>query len=774
MHRTLLLTVLAVVTAALPARAFGQTVREFTSQIANYEARLRKSADPVERKRYAEDIEKAKQQMGPVDANGVRVRCQAMWHDTALEVLDAEIKKTAGRTGTPGAAASLSTDARLAVRRMASICLTRGWRNADGKYKYQPDAFGAYLYNNLRTVDALCDTASAWAVKESRLPPDSEERPVYAAAMAKAKAGISKMILAAQSAAAPAKTMEAMETPLADFAAGLRLLREADLALAEQARKKPAAAGAGDAAGTPGEAVEPEPPPMTEAEGKRLARVQEVAAAIKEGKDDGWAPLGETLGKFAAAVEAGFQLSSARPKARELLDKLSVAVNLVESLRASKAAYPEYVKFRQGELAQALALIADPETRASGYLHIPAIWDDDALRRQLDLGKVSPAALQGLARACYAASLSRADVEDPTLRDLSREAREACRTLAGIFKSMKNWPPKDTAPKLAEAYARAETFFLGAVERAGTAAAAAAAPGGVMAPAVADLTQAAERGQDMDLIVRSDIVVKAVAKHRPARAAAMYAQVSGAADSLAGAGQTVLPTARQALQLLVKQFEDLSRFPMPEPEVAKAVTRLVPAFPAASAVASKELAAGIDAASTGDPAPLRQALDARFLFALLRMRAQAETAHLEKVGVTNLSTFSVPEKPWAAFVAATDQKMRTMFADYVKPGRGRPGVLRATGDWSTIYWAVAASQRLTLDGRIEGQAEVDALLRNLDNVAAPITTIRGWQPWAVGYHSVEAAAAMTAGFDSVADWHRTQMRVRTDIFTNVELYKKAR
>jgi hypothetical protein len=739
-----------IVVGLVVASAAGQVVRptleQFSAQASDLERTLRRTTDPVERKRLAEELEKTKHQMGPFDAAGQRIKCQAMWHDAALETLDGEVKRMVARTSAPSAAPPMMADARLHVRRMAAACLTNGWRIYDGKVKYQVDVFGAYLANNLKTLDSLFESASAWIAREAKSDV-SVEGGEARADFEKAKQGIDQMGRAAEAMAEAAPDDEAAPVPLlGEFVQGLQAVREADLAVSERLRKKgkPATGQAEPAHATP----VPEPPPMTEQEKDRLARLKESTGRLK---GEGWAPVVQSIERFATVVEAGFQVASARPKARELLGQIRQAAALAESLNASKVVYPEYVTVCQNEMSADLALMARPTQRERGTARLAQMWQDDLLRRQIEAANLAPAAAKGIVLAYYKIAQEQSAGGSATASSQRQAStiRSSCQTIADTFEKMSAWPPKDMAPKLVECYQRQAGIFRGEVEQAGA---------GMTADrekAVAQLASAAGRAGDAELIVRADVVVKAVMKYRPVRAAAMHTQVVRACQELVM--RPVQPDVpRQALLALVRPFESLDKFPLPEPEYMRAVNALAGrTYPAAAAMLSQELGVAIDMAGTGDASNLASALGARHLFGLLRIRAMADTCRLDRAGTANLVAFSFPDRVWTPFVRTLDRKMQGMLAYYAKDGR-RGGVspLMAMGMWDAAYGAVVSAQRQTLDAWTEGQAEVDFLIENLERAAVATPTTQTQYAWTTGYHAIEAAVAMDAGLDNVAAYHR--------------------
>ena len=778
----LIAAVFALAAAAAPAQSVRPTLQQLANQAADLEKAMRRAVDPVERKRFLEELEKVKHHMGPFDPSGARIRCQAMWHDAALQALDADIKHLAA---TPAAA---SSSAHLHARRMAAACLTHGWRIYDGRTKYQVDVFGEYLWNNIRTLDALFDAVAASPAKQARLDPAGEDAGVYKPALEKAKTGIAEMRKAADAMAKAGPDAEADLVPLlADFLQGLTAVREADLALAEQSRKK------GKAPAASAETLASEPPPMTAQEKDQLAKVKDIAGRLK---GDAWAPVSADLARFAAAVEAGFQVPSARPKAQELLQQIRQAAGLADAVNGSKAAYPEYVKMRQEELAAIFQLIAKPASRQRGYTRLGTAVQEDRFRRVVESAGLSAATAKGLligyyqvlpelnavidaAAAAAAATAAGTPPATPpptaaavaTAAQQARALRTSCDAIAATLEKMAAWPPKDMTPKLPECYTREAALFRGEVD--GAAAAMSARPdsaggAGSRAAAIQQLAVAAERAADLALVVRADVVVKVVLRYRPGRAQAIYAQVLRACQELVvRSAQPAAP--RQALETLVRPFENLDKFPLVEPEYARSVNAIAGrVYPSAVGMFLLDVGAAIDAP---DPAGLTAPLSVRPLFGLVRMRVVADACRLERAGAANLVTFSFPDRVWGPFVKALDPKMQILLVDYARNGRlkASPSLLRTAAALDDVYGAVACSQRLSLDARPEGQADVDFLLRNLDRAAVATSTTEAYYGWITGYHAIEAAVTLEAGFDTLAEYHRNILRSYHDSLRATDL-----
>ena len=741
MRRTILLAATLVI---LSAPAQGQDQRSalegLTKEMVNLENSLRQEPDALKRKRLAEEIEKLKHQMGPVDARGAPVRCRAMWHETAIDWLEVEMKRLAGRPGGLPVSANLL---RLHTRRMAKACLTHGWRIRDGRVKYQVDVVGQYLVNNLPLLDSLYDSVGNWATRKLK----AGDAGVYTQALDKARQGAEQMGRAAEALATmPSDPDTALVPWLGEFVAGLRGVREADLAVREALQRKEKS----EPAATAPPEGEAEPPPMTAEEEARLAKVKEAAAGLKEGD---WVQVGLSLESFTEAVAGGFQIAAARPRAREFLARIEQAVRLIADLRASKAAPPEYLARRAGELLRACRLMETPQSRIEGYTRLSGIGQEDLLRRQVEAAGLSREVAQGLVGAYY---ILRQDLDKDEKeggdRAAAQDIGDGCRRLASDFEKMATWPPADMATKLLDAYKRMNVVFRKDV------AAAAATLATDRKAGIARLKQAADHFDDLQRIVRCDTIVKAVAKYRPPRAPAVYNRVADAAQALVAKSASP-DAARKALEDFIRPFESLDRFPLLEPEYLRAVQALVGrTYPAAVATLTQELAAGIDAASEGNGGRLWEALESQYLFGLLRRRAPAITYHLDNVHVSNLVVFSIPEKPWSQFMDFMGQGLKNAFAQYPKPHGNQWDFMRPLRQMEEVYRSVAAGQRLTLDASTEGETDLDRLVRNLEGAAVSDPDGRTWRFWLIGYHVTEAAVATAAGLEAVGDWHRDFIR----------------
>jgi len=259
--------------------------------------------------------------------------------------------------------------------------------------------------------------------------------------------------------------------------------------------------------------------------------------------------------------------------------------------------------------------------------------------------------------------------------------------------------------------------------------------------------------------VRTHNVYQRASEFLPSRSKALYAQLTAAAANLV-ARRDDPDEARAALDRLLIPFEQIEQIEMPEARHERAVTQIAGrSYATARTLLNREIALGIDAACTGDPGVLQQALTGRSMFTLLWRRAVVLTDRLDRMGVGNLVPFSLPPSAWDPFVARIDQNLKAVLTAYPKLKQsGESAPLRAMETWDNVYRWAAAAQRLTVDAANEPEPPIDRLIRNLEQSAAASPPTRAWYNWAVGYHATEAAMTMLAGFEATADWHRSMIQ----------------
>jgi len=716
------------------------TLRSLTRKATSLQQDIRRARSPEARKRLLERLELLHHQMGPIDAAGRPVHCQAMWHDRTLDRLEQEMKRLTGRevdlADAQGGALVLL--GRRHVRRMARACLTHGWRIYTGPEKYQVDAFGQYLANNLPTLDGLLKRLSGLSG-----PAGGDEVAAKGApALEKARVGLAKMVEAADALAeAPAGRPEALIAPLGTFMEGLTAVREAVEGIQAAEPETP-----GDKA--PAETEPAQPPPMAEAEKQRIAALREAAAALD---DPAWAGVAAHVQRFASMIEAGFTVASARPKARELLAQTERAVDLARDLASSTLLGEALLAGRRDDLLQALTYMARPAQRASGYARLARLRSADGFRRRVERVGLSPDASRGLVQAYYdvAPKWEKSDSAQ-AIRDAGAMV-SACSSIVRTLERMRDQPPDNMAAKLRSCYRRQSDLFVAGAEAAGARV--------LQDPqeALSLMQTAAQRGADLALIVRAETVVEAIKRYRPRQAGTMYQRIIQAAQGLV-LDPANAAGARTQLAGLVRPFEDLETFPAPDPALGRTLSSLLGRmYSAAVAKLSRDLGAGINLAAAGNPLSLRLALRADGLFRLARKRALAEQTKLQRAPVSNLAAFSMSADLWATFHGGLDRRLQAMFTAYA---RGQETSLWWTepAALEAVYGPVVAAQRLTLEARSPGEPDLDFLMRNLQRVAVPDPPDTARDAWAVGYHATEAIATTIADLDAVAEWHRRRMR----------------
>jgi hypothetical protein len=742
-----------------------------TKRLRDLETKLRAGTekDPDLRRRLPDDIERAKQDLGPYDAAGVRVHPQAMWHDGAIDQLEADIKRLAGRAKLVTGAA-LAMEARIYARQMALVCLTRGWTWGTA-LKYQFDVYGQYLTNNMALLDGVFDGVAAALTREATLADAAPDRDAFVAALADAKnaiAGMEKAVDQFTNTNVKAEGgREKVVAALGLFTDALQAVYEAEGALGELAEKpkkpetpaaspsssEPAAAAAGDArnpaspaAPAAGSKAEGSAPPGVSDDDK--ARLETIRAVVKTlDQAQGWLAVRTALERYAAVAEQGLQMPRARAGALEMLDALAHTAEYVQGLAGSKAAYPEYAAARQKSLEEAFTYLEKQSTRRSGYslLRRHAVGDRD--RRALDAGPLSPEASQGILRA---SALSYRVFKSETA---SERFGYDVRAVIDIAGKLAAWPPKDMTGLLTPLYKRFADTFTQAAETAGKMPL--DDPDALCQPYAAT----AVFGRDLERLVRADQAIKAVAAYSPTRARSMYDDLVRQMEGLERSLLAPKSDERVKLDLFFKPFQELADLQLPAPEHQAAAMKLTGnSCRGALLVLANEITRGLAGASAarGTATTLESAMEAKPMFLLLRHRCVAETLGIGKTGTANLDAFSIPEKTWGQFVTALDSHLRQTMTQYITPDpRGRKPAAQSLAAWDQVYCWVAAAQRLAGTARRTGESEMDLLLRHLAQAADPTPPDTAAFGWMVGYHATEAAGSLTDGFEYTAGWHRS-------------------
>jgi len=746
-----------VVASATPCAAKEATRRErLTNRVKGIEKKLRTEKDPDERRDLIDALETAKHELGPKDASGSRITCQAMWHDVALRDVDASIRRLGMRLR-PKSTAAVALDGRLAVRRMAAIGLARGWYYSSSSVptKYQFDALGTYLYNNLPAIDRLFNAAAAHLAKKKASTSEGPHRQATLKALADIRDGIGRMAKAVEDfntidASTSSGRQKRMSTLLA-FVDGLRTVHEAQRSLDERAK------GARE---TPADTAPTEPPGLTEEHKAAIGKAVKLLATI-QGR--GWEAVRGKLQQFVAIAESGLKIPSSRKKAEQLLGVLTATAEYIKELAASKSAYPEYVARRQESLAETLGYLSRPTYRRSRISRLRLMFKGDGDRRALDRSPLSAEACQGLMRAKRLPESAFGDDSKAYYRHYAFQKH--MESIVEVLGQINGWPPPDMAGQLKPLCLQSVVAFRNAAEALGK------APRDDLEAFRAAASEVGTLAADIKRLVEADQAVKAAAKYAPHQAGLLYDQLVRRMEKTILDPSADKKTLRSDLDEFFGPFRKLAQLRLPGPQHSQTVVRLVgPGYKAAVNRLGASLTRNLASAAKGNATWLDATLDARSMFHLLRHRAVAEQAGFAHVPTANLDAFSIPAKPWAQFVAALDKHLRSALARYGAMRGPQETAVQSLHNWDKAYCAIAAAQCLTPAARQPDETEMDFLMRHLERAADPNPPDEVWLPWAVGYHSLEAAVCLASGYDGTAAWHLSQLRyVRQDQRYETEL-----
>jgi len=756
MKRLVVIGVAAVLACAGPASQAASQEPTRTDRLHEAEARLRTEKDPEHRQELADRIERYKHELGPHDEKGAALHPSAMWHATAIGSLKEEVRRLEGRPkSTPAGAFAVTL--RIHTRRMAATCLERGWDWGGERPRFQFDAFGSYLANTLGAPDALGDALAVWIAKEALLTsgPSGE---AFKAALADARAAFERMGEAVGHFTSVPSRREserrALAADLGQFAQALDALGEAKSALeALEAKASGGEAGAADresaAPEAPASAVSPpgeaDGPQVTEDDKARLEKIRRLAAELE---GPAWETVRSDLGRFATVAEPALQIRQARAKALELVKHLELAAQYAQDLSQGKSAYPEYLDQERGVLERALQLLGEKSRRQEGYASIRRMQADAHTRRVLDASPLEPAVCQNILRA-YAVQKETFLLTGP--EDWWYAFRgDLSRTIATLEK-MPAWSSEPVAGRLVGQYPAFSKAFLDAVGRAGESATPSAEKLRM------DFAAADDAGQDLERIVWANRAVQSVAKYVPSRADPMATELGAMTVNFQEASPEKRQYRRENIDRYIRPFRALADFQPPGPEHAREASRLTGGlYSRAVTKFSQDATNGIVAASKGSPTALATAMAGRWMFVLLRHRCLAEAEGLAKADPASLIPFCVPPKQWNTFLEAMERQLRGLFSQYLVPMAPTPdtGYL---ADWDTVFCAVAAAQRMTLQEPPGKETDLDRLVGNLYRVADPDASDAALFGWATGYHTTEASAALAGGFGGTARWHLDEL-----------------
>ncbi len=173
--------------AGLPAapKAEDPAVR-LSNRLASLVVKMRTTRRQEERAELREEIEWVKHRLGPTDAAGRRIACEAMWHDAVLRNLEQAIGRTGGTKAATAAADAKAGRFRLPLRQMAAVGLARGWVDADGVDRYRFDFVGTSIATHMPDLEGLLGRAAGHLKAAGRpvLPPPEKDAAPPAAAEA--------------------------------------------------------------------------------------------------------------------------------------------------------------------------------------------------------------------------------------------------------------------------------------------------------------------------------------------------------------------------------------------------------------------------------------------------------------------------------------------------------------------------------------------------------------------------------------------------------------
>lgn len=721
-------------------------LQDLTKQAADLQGKLAKARDPVEKKRLANELETIKHRMGPADADGKPVRPSAMWHAQTIESLEAQIRRLT-ETGAGAAASTPGSQGRLHARRMAAACLRTGWAAPDGAAKYQADAFGAYLANNLAALDAFfrdLDISVRPPGKPDAPPPDE----ATGRALGQAKDGLKQMADAADAVAkAPVPEPQDLPTSLGLFLKGLGTVQEAGAAIRAARVTTP-----GPAAATKQAVPSPIGPGtfgLSDEQKAQVAKIRQVAATLQE---DPWNEIRKYLEDYASVVEKGLQVGSIRTESLKLLGLTHMAAEAVEELRApGRILPPDYADTIREPLQRALKELKGPDKWGGGERGVKDAFLRTRARRALEASPLTTRAAQG-----YLLILDRnnkvlvplfPDIAHKEVYDQDRIWHESFGNIMALLGKTNLWPPKDMPPALRQLYAAHAAVFMKNMEQVGR------LLGSDWQAAVGPTREVCAYGGDLERLVRAAEVLRTVPQRVPSSAKAVYDRILQAS-----ADMVKDPKNRNRLDDLIKPLETMERLGAMDPKCTPAAARIGgPPYKAALALLNRQMTLGVEAVCKGDSKALAKAMEPVWMFDLLRARAQAESPPLSKVSLANLIAFSVPETTWKQHVKGVDRDLQAAFAEYAAKSAA-PAVTPPLAAGEELCGLVLKVQEMTLDAAGDGSNDLDLLLINLGQVAGADPPEPAWHAWAVGHHLAEAAASASGGFDETAAWHSNQIR----------------
>jgi len=787
--RTTLLAMLllgfAAAVCAAPPKPDRRTT--LTRHLAALATKLKTAREPAERRALAEQMEWIRHQLGPTDASGRPVRCQAMWHDAALRDLGRAMKAFRNPAPTSPAADPVPR-LKLAVREMASVALARAWADPDGPERFRFDAVGTYVATNVALFDGLLDRAAGHlaqagrpAVSEPDPPPPppaapEPKEPAKTGEKADDDGGPAPPGFWSR----PAEPSEAVASPADETAPPAASGREQALTLVQdglgrlvraagQAHAADGATRAGraaqtaaraafvdaladvhrgtaalDAAGPAGEVLlPPEEAPGLTAEHK--AALAQAAADIDAIRDPAWQGIRGHLETYLATAEQGLKYPKARREAWRLLEVVRRTAAYVQALLASKSASPEYVADRQETIAEALEDLGRRESRDTFYGRLLGVAGGDHYRKALDASPLSPEACRGLMALRQVRSSRFA---------LGEKGQYRCVRFVGSVEAVieqvdgDRRRPDAMDAHLATLYDQTAPLLRQAAETLG---AAADAEGTVL---LARGGEAAALAGDLKRLSRADRVIRGVRALMAERGTVLREAVVRRIEAFVLDPSAEKRAAREAFDDYLDVLRPLGDLRLPGKEhTAVAMQISGGAYRSAATRFGDSLTRNMVSAAGGNTEYLESTLAAGPMFTLLRHRAVADGLDLEGVALSRLDPFAMPPKPWAVFVPALDKRLAAVMRQYGAIRGGGTGASHVLGRWDRVYCTVVAAQLATHEAAAGAPNDLARLIRLLEQTAEPRLSTRVWVEWAAGFHTLEAAVCLMAGLPQTADAH---------------------
>jgi len=790
--------------AAVAAAQREDPLISLTKRLASLSAKLRTTRSRDERAELREEIEWTKHRLGPTDAAGRRIACEALWHDAALRDLEAALRRAGGAAAIRKAAEGGRF--RPALQQMAAVGLTRGWADPDGVDRYRFDIAGVRIATHLEELDGLLGRAAGHLTSANRsvlpaapppTPPSDagdEAAPTSGAAGAGAGTGASpaeeargpapdgfwsrKAADAAGREAAPeppppeapapdSTDADARTQALEVIQDGLARLVDAATRAASADRTTKAgrdaqlaalvafldaltdvhrATAALDAAGPTGPVVLPPEatPGLTEAHRAALAEAKAVLAAIA---DPSWQGIRDDLSALLGTAEAGLKVPRARREASRLLQVVTRTAVYIHDLLESRVALPETVTDRQEAIEEAMEYLEKRTYREAGYRRLLRIAAGDTLRRSLDASGLEAEAARGLLRLLHTPR-DAFPVKDGS-QHRARFLENVETTIRAVGRA-ETGPPEGIDPRCASLHAQTSAALRGAAADLG------AEPPADPALLRQRAADTAAYATDLGRLERAGRVIRGAHRLMGERAERLAESIRRRVDTFVLTAAADSRDERRDFDLYLSSLESLANLRMPEKAHTAAALRLSGgAYRSAAGRFGEKLTRNFASAAQGNTEHLALTLGAVPMFTVLRHRAIAETTGLGDMDPADLDPFAFPPKPWQAYVSAMDRRLAALLKSYGTIRGWDRGVATALWEWDGVYATVLAAAHLSRTGADAGgaSARLDRLVRRLGRAAEPRVDREVWIGWATGYRTLEAAVCLMSAYPATAEEH---------------------